>query len=146
MKSLFTLFLFVSILTFSFLAGNVFSQNKDFIGTRTIEKDGKKALETIPKKNNGLIESLDDHLLGMNNSQGEQFVLGGTVLWSAQDPLAVANAVAINSAGSLAFTGWGLNNLRATLYSDLNSTPLWDFSTQYDPFVDISAQLGLYPE
>ena len=76
----------------------------------------------------------------MNNSQGEQFVLGGSVLWSTQDPVAIANVVALNNAGNSALTGWGLNTMRATLYSDVNSTPLWDFSTgQYDPFVDISS-------
>ncbi len=30
--------------------------------------------------------------------------------------------------------------MRATLYSDVNSNPIWDFPTgQYDPFVDISS-------
>jgi hypothetical protein len=139
MKSRFILFLFVSIITFSLLAGNIFSQNKDFVGTRTIEKDGKKAIETIPERNNGLVESLDDHLLGVNNSQGEKFVLGGTVLWYTQDVAAIANVVAINSTGNSALTGWGLNNQRATLYSDVNSNPIWDFPTgTNDPFVDIS--------
>ena len=36
-------------------------------------------------------------------------------------------------------TGWGLNDMRVSLYSDANGTPLWNFPTgQYDPFVDIS--------
>ena len=63
----------------------------------------------------------------MNNSQGEQFVLGGSVLWSTQDPVAIANVVALNNAGNSALTGWGLNTMRATLYSDVNSTPYMGF-------------------
>ncbi|MCU0406502.1 MAG: PQQ-like beta-propeller repeat protein, partial [Ignavibacteriaceae bacterium] len=138
MKSRFTLFLFVLTLAFSMQSGNVFSQSKDFIGTRTIEKDGKILFETVPAESKGNIEFQNDQSFGMNNTSGEQFVLGGTVLWSAQDVAAIANVVAINNAGNYAFTGWGLNNLRASLYSDVSSNPLWDFSTQYDPFVDIS--------
>jgi hypothetical protein len=139
MKSRFTHFLFVFTLTFSLIAGNIFSQNKDFIGIRTIEKDGKISFKTIPDVNTSRIESQNVHLPGMNNSQGEQFVLGGTVLWSTQDPVAIANVVAINGAGNSALTGWGLNNMRVSLYSDANANPIWNFPTgQYDPFVDIS--------
>ena len=142
MKSRFSLFFsfLIGVLVLSFTTVDVLSQTKEFTGTRTIEKNGKIAIETIPAENKGRIESLDDHLIGMNNSVGEKFVLGGSVLWSAQDPVAIANVVAINSAGNSALTGWGLNSMRATLYSDVNNTPLWDFPTgQYDPFVDISS-------
>jgi len=126
-------------LILSFTTVYVIGQTKDFTGTRTIEKDGKIAIETIPAENKREIESLNDHTLGMNDLNGEKYVLGGSVLWSTQDPVAIANVVAINSAGNSALTGWGLNSMRATLYSDVNNTPLWDFPTeQYDPFVDIS--------
>ncbi len=140
MKTRLILFSFLSMVSLSFMTEKVFSQDNNFIGTKTIEKDGKISFETFPGENKNSIESLDDHLLGFNNSDGEQFVLGGTVLWSTQDPAAIANVVAINSAGNSALTGWGLNSMRATLYTDLNSTPQWDFPTgQYDPFVDISS-------
>ena len=139
MKSRLIPCLILSILSFSFTAEMIFSQNKNFIGTKTVEKDGKISLETIPDENNSKIESLDDHLFGFNNSDGIQSVFGGTVLWSTQDPTAIANFVAINQAGNSVLTGWGLNNMRATLYSDQNSNPKWDFPTgQYDPCVDIS--------
>jgi hypothetical protein len=139
MKSRFILFLFISIITFSFITDDIYSQSKDYIGTKKIENNGKIAFETISAQNKGGIESLDDHLLGMNNSQGEQFVLGGSVLWSTQDPVAIANVVALNAAGSSALTGWGLNDMRVSLYLDANGNPVWNFPTgQYDPFVDIS--------
>jgi len=130
---------FIAILTIILQINYVFSQDKAFVGTREILEEGKIAFETIPSANNGDIESLDDHLQGFNNSDGENFVLGGNILWSTQDPVAIANVVAINGAGNTALTGWGLNNMRVSLYSDANGNPIWDFPTgQYDPFVDIS--------
>jgi len=140
MKFRFILFLLVSIITFSFITDNIYIQSKDFVGTKKIEKNGIIAFETISAQNKGSIESLEDHLLGMNNSQGEQFVLGGSVLWFTQDPVAIANIVALNAAGSSALTGWGLNDMRVSLYSDASGNPVWNFPTgTYDPFVDISS-------
>jgi len=40
----------------------------------------------------------------MNNTNGEQYVFGGTVLWSTQDPVAIANVVALNDAGNSVLT------------------------------------------
>jgi hypothetical protein len=141
MKSHFTFLSFVSITLCSILfsSNNIFSQDKDFVGTKILNKDGKTSLQTIPAENKFEKESLDDHLYGKNSSTGEQFVLGGTVLWSTQDTVAIANVVALNDAGNSALTGWGLNDMRVTLYSDLNNTPIWEFdSLAYDPSVDIS--------
>lgn len=130
----------VAIAISSIFVNNAFSQEKNFIGTKKIFQDGKVAIETFPEKNNGAIENLDEHFYGMNNANGDKYVLGGNVLWSTQDAVAIANVVAINSTGSSALTGWGLNNQRVTLYSDVNSNPIWDFTTgQIDPFIDISA-------
>ncbi|MCW8960878.1 MAG: hypothetical protein OQK29_04895, partial [Ignavibacteriaceae bacterium] len=141
MKSRLTFLSFNSILFafIFFLSSNIISQNKDFVGIKTLQKDGKTSLQTIPAKNNSGIESIDEHLYGTNSLGGDKFVLGGTVLWSTQDALAIANTVAINDAGNSALTAWGLNNQRVSLYSDVSSVPLWNFSTgQYDPVVDIS--------
>ena len=141
MKSRLTFLSFSSILFafMFFLPSKTISQNKDFVGIKTLQKDGKTSVQTIPAKNNSLIESIDEHLYGTNSLGGNKFVLGGTVLWSTQDALAIANTVAINDAGNSALTAWGLNNQRVSLYSDVSSVPLWNFSTgQYDPVVDIS--------
>ena len=141
MKSHLTIYSFLSFFfTFIFfLAGNTLSQSKEFVGIKTLEKDGQTSFQTIPAENKSGIESIDNYLYSKNSVHGEQFVLGGSVLWSTQDPVAIANTVAINDAGNLALTAWGLNNMRITLYSDVNSNPLWNFSTgQYDPVVDIS--------
>lgn len=114
----------VAIAISSIFVNNAFSQEKNFIGTKKIFQDGKVAIETFPEKNNGAIENLDKHFYGMNNANGDKYVLGGNVLWSTQDAVAIANVVAINSTGSSALTGWGLNNQRVTLYSDVNSNPI----------------------
>ena len=135
----FSLFFLITAFMLIFFTLNIFSQNENFTGIKTIKNDGKIAVETIPAENKGEIESFNAHLLGMNNLTGETYVLEGTVLWSTQDPTAIANVVAINDEGNSVLTGWGLNSMRATLYTDLNSTPTWDFFTgQIDPFVDIS--------
>jgi len=129
----------LALFTLSIFISEVFSQSKDFIGTRKVFKDNQTAFETLPDKNESGIESLNEQPLQSNNLGGDRYVLGGSVLWSAQDPAAIANVVAITNAGNLALTGWGLNTMRASLYTDANNIPLWDFFTgTYDPYVDIS--------
>ena len=129
----------LTLITLSIFTSEIFSQTKDFIGTRKVVKDGQTAFETFPDKNKNGIESSNDQPLINNNLEGDRYVLGGSVLWFAQDPAAIANVVAINSTGNLALTGWGLNSMRASLYTDANNIPLWDFFTgTYDPYVDIS--------
>ena len=124
------------------LTGLAFGQSGTFAGTKVAVKNNKMAIQTIPSQNISEKESLNDHLYGLSPSQaGEQFVLGGSVLWWTDDggTAAIANSVALNGAGDRAFTGWTLNNMRAALYSDVNNTPLWTFSTApNDPVVDIS--------
>ncbi len=84
---------------------------KTLLEQRISRKMVKLLFETIPLKIKGVIESLDDHLVGMNNSQGEQFVLGGSVLWSTQDPVAIANVVAINNARQFSTYWMGIKRL-----------------------------------
>lgn len=140
MKKFFPFQLFILLFAlFFFTSNNILSQNKNFIGTKILKSDGKTAFQTIPSESKGEQQFLGEHLYGKKSDSGNQYVLGGTTLWSTMDPFAIANVVALNNAGSSAMTGWGLNDMRATLYSDVNSTPVWDFITEpYDPFVDIS--------
>jgi len=141
MKSHITIpvFFLLTLFTQSIFTSEIISQTKDFIGTQKVVKDGQTAFETFPDKNKNGVESLNDQPLKNNSLEGDRYVLGGSVLWFAQDPAAIANVVAINSTGNLALTGWGLNSMRASLYTDANNIPLWDFFTgTYDPYVDIS--------
>lgn len=125
-------------LTILFSAG-IFGQSKEFIGIKVLTEDGKSAFQTIPAKNSSSIESRDEHLFGKNSIKGEKFVLGGTVLWSFQDAAAIANSVALNNDGNSALCGWTINQMRVSLYTEVNNTPVWEFPTgQYDPVIDIS--------
>jgi hypothetical protein len=127
----------ISLFLFSITSS--FSQDKNFVGIKTLKENGKVASQTITVENKSGIRSFEQDKSINNSAAGEKYVLGGTVLWSTQDALAIANKVAINTAGNSALTGWGLNNQRVSLYSDLTSVPLWNFSTgTYDPVVDIS--------
>lgn len=130
--------IFVSFVLTDFSSG----QGENFTGTKVIVQEDGMAIQTIPSENLSERESLDDHLYGLFPSNiGEQFVLGGTILWWVDDQgtNAIANSVALNGAGDRALAGWTLNNMRAALYSDANNTPLWTFSTMpNDPVVDIS--------
>ncbi|MDO8550204.1 MAG: hypothetical protein Q7S39_08660, partial [Ignavibacteria bacterium] len=141
MKSLLqirSLILFV-LLSFFILTDNLISQDKSSVGTKLLNKEGKVAFQTIPQENTSDIESLDNHLNGLAPKDGEQYVLGGTVLWYTQDPIAIANTVALNGIGDKALTAWTLNSMRVSLYSDANNIPLWEFSTlPYDAHIDVS--------
>lgn len=97
------------------------------------------SFRTIPAENKSGVQTTEQVKSLLNKATESKYVLGGNVLWSTQDGSAIANNVAINNAGNSALCGWGLNNMRASLYSDANSAPVWDFSTNpFDPVVDIS--------
>jgi hypothetical protein len=129
----------ITLLFILSLSCMVFGQQNHFVGIKTVERDGQLSYETVPAQNNGKIGSLYDHLNRKNTEHREHFVFGGTTLWSAQDGAAIANSVAINNTGNKILTGWGLNDMRVSFYSDANNTPIWNFITEpYDPVVDIS--------
>jgi len=138
MKSHYGVLSFVLVFLF-FSFSNSLSQNKDFIGTKLIKENGKMSFRTIPAENKSGVQTTEQVKSLLNKATESKYVLGGNVLWSTQDGSAIANNVAINNAGNSALCGWGLNNMRASLYSDANSAPVWDFSTNpFDPVVDIS--------
>jgi len=141
MKSLLTILFFFLIAISSILdiTSETFGQTKDFVGIKKVIKDGQMAFETIPDNEEEASQTFYDQQIKSGNLMADHYVLGGSVIWSAQDATAIANIVAITADGNLTPTGWGLNNMRASLYSDANNIPLWDFYTgTYDPYVDIS--------
>ncbi|HSP89252.1 MAG TPA: hypothetical protein VLN45_14040, partial [Ignavibacteriaceae bacterium] len=142
MKSILPIRSLVLLIIFSlFLPNKIISQD-NFVGTKILKNDGKVSVQTIPKENTSGIESLSDHLNGLHPTNvGDQYVLGGSVLWWTDDQgtAAIANTTVINGPGNRGVTGWGLNQMRASVYSDVNNIPLWELSTlPYDPHVDIS--------
>jgi len=118
----------------------IFAQSENFVGTKTIYRSGETKIQTIPKKNLSDPESLDNHLLGWKgNITGNPKILGGNVLWSFQDAVAIANHEVISGNGQSPMTAWTLNDERISLYSDANNTPLWEFTTDpNDGYVAVS--------
>ena len=130
--------LFVLIF-FLFSSITVIGQDNKFIGTKKITNGNKSFFETIPQKNISTYQTLEENKTPVNSYNKDRFVLDGNVLWSFQDGLAIANVTELNSDGTLPLTGWGLNTMRVSRYTDVNNIPLWEYPTApYDPNVDVS--------
>ena len=139
MKTVLKLHLF-SICVLLTLSTVIFAQTGDYVGTKIITRSGETQIQTIPMKNLSTPESLDKQLLGWRGNVTENpRIFGGNLLWSFQDPVAIAYRQVINGSGESPMTAWGLNNERISLYSDANNTPLWEFITDpNDGYVAIS--------
>lgn len=127
------------LVTLLLLSTNSFTQEKEFIGRKLLFDGNQSSFQTITSKNIEApsIESLS--AFNTKTKQAEKYVFGGSVIWSAQDAAAIANTAELNDDGSLPFNAWGLNNMRLTLYNELNNTPVWEFpSPQSDPNVAVS--------
>ena len=130
--------LFVLIF-FLFSSFTVIGQDNKFIGTKKIMNGNKSYYETIPQKNISINQTLEENVTPLNSHNMDRLVLDGNVLWSFQDGLAIANVTELNSDGTLPLTGWGLNTMRVSRYTEANNIPLWEYSTApYDPNVDVS--------
>ncbi len=130
------MFVFFSFIFFSI---NIHSQNRSFAEKKLLKDGNKTAYQTIPEKNKSQNQSSNILENIKPKSSSPKYVMGGNVIWSYQDPLAIANFTKMNSDGSIPVVGWGLNNMRVSRYTDVNNTPLWEYSTApNDPSVDIS--------
>lgn len=130
----------LTFLAFIILPVTISSQTNEFIGKQLV-KDGNMSLyKTTPERNNSIKETFSVHQDYTNQLQKDRYVIGGNILWSTQDAVAIANTAELNADGTIPMTAWGLNNMRVSLYSDLNSTPLWQLSTEpNDPDVALSS-------
>ena len=139
MKSTVNLTSFFCFALFSSLLFNTisYSQNNDFVGTKSIKDGNKIMLQTIPSTSSQGIQSVPEIKLPLANKPKN--VLGGTVLWSFQDAAAMGNFTRLNGDGKIPLVGWGLNDMRASLYTDASNVPTWEFSTEpNDPAVALS--------
>ncbi len=134
-KNLFSFFvLFVFVLFSSY----GYSQDKGFVGNQIIKNGNMTAIKTIPKKAAPGTQNFNNKI-PHTKITSPQYVLGGNVIWHFQDAAAIANTVRLNGNGSIPFTAWGLNNMRASLYSDVNNIPVWEYSTvPNDPNIGMS--------
>ena len=133
-----TILLFV-FFSFIFFSTNIQSQNRKFVGKKLLKDGNKTAFKTIPEINKSQIHNSNVFQSTKHKSNSPQYVMGGNVIWSYQDASAIANFTKLNSDGSVPVVGWGLNNMRVSRYTDVNNSPLWEYSTApNDPGVDIS--------
>jgi len=122
---------------FSFIT--VTGQDNNFVGTKKITNGNKSSFETIPQKSNSSNQTIEANKTTINSHNKDRFVLDGSVLWSFQDGLAIANVTELNSDGTVPLTGWGLNTMRVSRYTDVNNIPMWEYPTvPYDANVDVS--------
>ncbi|HSD63213.1 MAG TPA: FlgD immunoglobulin-like domain containing protein [Ignavibacteriaceae bacterium] len=121
------------------LSQNSFGQNKNFVGKKVVREGNKSAIQTVPELNKSKIQSVNNQINTKPESSGPDYVLGGSVIWQAQDGLAIANFTKLNGDGSIPVVGWGLNNMRVSRYGSVNNTPLWNYTTApYDPGTDVA--------
>lgn len=128
----------ISILLFSFFifTNELYSQDKNFIGTKILRDGNNSKHQTFGVKNSFDDNSLLNQSFVPSSLNKGKYVLGGNLVWWYQDGAAIANFTELNNSGSSPLTGWGLNDMRVSLYSDHDNTPLWELSTApYDPVV-----------
>ncbi|QQS37921.1 MAG: T9SS type A sorting domain-containing protein [Ignavibacteriales bacterium] len=133
----FSLFMFFSI--FLLFQNTTLSQQIEFAKTELIRQGNKSLFVTHPEKYNSLTEIPVVNSKNNTRSGADRFVLGGNVIWTAQDALAIANAAELNADGSMPFNAWGLNNMRLSRYNSSNNIPVWEVPTvPNDPGIDVS--------
>jgi len=83
----------------------IYAQTDNFVGTKIITRSGETQIQTIPKKNLSEPESLDKQLFGWRgNITDSPGIFGGNLLWSFQDPLAIASREVISGNGQSPMT------------------------------------------
>lgn len=127
----------VIVLLSLFISTNdLFPQDKNFIGTKIL-RDGNNSLhQTFGEKNFFGENSFSNDSFTPSKINQEKYVLGGSLVWWSQDGAAIANFTELNNNGTSPLAGWGLNDMRVSLYSDHDNTPIWELTTEpYDPVV-----------
>ncbi len=122
------------ILIFLFSSSSIFSQDI-LIGKKdiTVFEDGFFKKQTIlnPLRYEG---SSGSNLF--QNSSTQTVQSNTFVRWSYTDPAAIGDYCQSSGNGRYSVVGWDLNNERISLYGNLNSTPLWEFMTDPEVFLN----------
>ncbi|MEO8211437.1 MAG: T9SS type A sorting domain-containing protein [bacterium] len=58
------------------------------------------------------------------------------IRWSYTEPTAIGNYCLTSGNGKYNVVGWSLNSERVSLYGNLNSTPVWEFTTDPEVFLN----------
>ncbi len=62
-----------------------------------------------------------------------------TIRWICSDPIAIGDRCAVSKNGLFPTAGWGLNTERVALYDNNSATPLWEYSSNPNTFVNYVA-------
>ena len=123
-------------LSLFFFTNEMYSQDKNFIGTKVLRDGNSSLYQTFGVKNSFGENSFLNDSFTPSSIKHDKYVLGGNLVWWYQDGAAIANFTELNNSGLSPLTGWGLNDMRVSLYSDHDNTPVWELSTEpYDPVV-----------
>jgi len=69
----------------------------------------------------------------------QNFTAGSVIRWSFLDQVAIADRNQTSGNGLYQTVGWGLNIERVSVYGNSSSTPLWEFSTNPNTFINYVA-------
>lgn len=72
------------------------------------------------------------------NQQGNM-LNASMIRWSFTDPIAIGDQCATSSNGLYQAVGWGLNTKRVSLYNNNSNTPVWEFPTHVNGFINYVA-------
>jgi hypothetical protein len=130
MRYIFTL-LFLLTLNFSFAQpNNPIGNFKDY---RSI--NGVMEVQSVTENN------VTDRTANSKNTQPLNPLFASDVRWFFEDPVAIADFCETSGNGLYQVVGYGLNTERVSVYSNTNSTPLWEYPTDpnvFNNFVSIS--------
>lgn len=62
-----------------------------------------------------------------------------TIRWICSDPIAIGDRCAVSKNGLFQAAGWGLNTERVALYDNNSATPLWEYPSNPNTFVNYVA-------
>ena len=69
----------------------------------------------------------------------QSFSSGSVIRWSFLDQIAIGDRNQTSGNGLYQTVGWGLNTERVSVYNNTNSTPLWEFPTDPNTFINYVA-------
>lgn len=132
------------ILLFSFFYGIVFSQTNS-IEPVQIGKYESVLIENGIRKKKTVLNFLSNEQPFVksifNNEPDETSAIQShtSIKWSYNDAVSIGDYCLTSGNGRYAVTGWDLNNERVSLYGISNSTPVWEFATDQEVFINFIA-------
>ncbi|MDQ3021758.1 MAG: T9SS type A sorting domain-containing protein [Bacteroidota bacterium] len=123
------------ILILLLVSASVYSQDnlvgkKEVTGYENGSLQKKTILNPLPNSGHQVINQIN------NSSQPLNPFNNTNIRWSYTEPAAIGDYCFTSGNGKYNVVGWDLNNHRVTLSGNLNSTPIWEFTTSPDVFIN----------